>query len=612
MNYYELEEMNIPEWDLLSSVKKPSRYTGSDWIPTGKPSGSKLDICLAFPDVYEIGMSYVGFQILYYFLKEILSVNVDRAYCPWIDMEQRMRKKGLGLNSLEFNRSLASFDVVGFTLQHELTYTNILTMLDLGGIPIRSSERSDDDPLVIAGGPGALVPEPVADFIDVFCLGDGEAFLPDFVKCLEKMKGAERNEKLQALSNIKGAYVPSLYSPEYTEQGVVLSGGGPALPVSRVIVESLDDTPFPDRMIVPNVPVIHDRIPVEIFRGCTRGCRFCQAGMIYRPVRERSPETVTNLMEKLLENTGWDEVSLVSLASCDHRGITDILDKSENILKKHRAKLSLPSLRMDSFSVDLATRLESMKRGSITFAPEAGTQRLRNIINKGVSEEDIESTADSVFRNGWHKMKLYFMMGLPGETDEDIEGIARISKKVLAIGRHHTGKTQLSVSVAGFVPKAHTPFQWEPQDKLQVFREKGNRIKSLINHRRISVHYHDPEQSFLEGVLARGDRRICSVMEKAWRKGARFDGWAETFSLAIWESAFEEEGLDPGMYANRSRSLDEKLPWDHIDAGVSRAFLEREREKALSTSLTQDCRWNSCQMCGQEEVCKIIDRGVTK
>jgi len=612
MKYTDFPEFSSPQWDLLASVQKPSRYTGSEWIAQSKDeknySGQHLSFCLAFPDVYEIGMSYVGFQILYSFLANDIRVNPDRAYCPWIDMEEKMRAERQPLFSTEGKVPLKSFDVLGFTLQHELTYTNILTMLDLSGIPLRTSDRKDDDPLVIAGGPGALVPEPLADFIDVFCLGDGESFLPDFIEMAEKTRGASREERLKEISSIPGAYVPSFYVPEYSTDGVTFSGK-PVLPVSRVIVKDLDDTPYPENMIVPNVPIVHDRIPIEIFRGCSRGCRFCQAGMIYRPVRERKPETVLNLMNKLLENTGWDEVGLVSLASCDYSGILEIVRQSEPILKKWNARLSLPSLRMDSFSVDLATRLENLKRGSITFAPEAGSQRLRNVINKGVTDEDIDSSIHSAFEHGWQKVKLYFMMGLPEETYADLDGIADISRRVFNIGRKYTKRVNVNVSVAGFIPKPHTPFQWEPQNSMDELARKGKYIKSLVRNRRISIHYHDPSQSFLEGVLARGDRRLCQVIETAWENGARFDGWTETFSLQIWMRSFDQCQVDPGYYNERERSFSEKLPWEHIDTGVSRDFLLRERKKASESSLSPDCRWNSCNSCGLEKVCFSSDKG---
>ncbi|WP_286951676.1 MULTISPECIES: TIGR03960 family B12-binding radical SAM protein [Aminobacterium] len=596
--------MEIPDfddglWPLLAQVAHPSRYAGCEWGPVKpKESGQSLvRFCLAFPDVYEIGMSYVGFQILYNLLKRLPKSDVERAYCPWIDMEELLRKNELYLGSIETGRPLSSFDGVGFTLQYELSFTNILTMLDLGGIPLYGEERTESDPIVFAGGPGTLTPEPVAPFIDVFCLGEGEVLLPQIVDILYETKGLSRKERLNSLAGIEGIYIPSLVDVKYGDGGTIFSSSS-RLPVRRQLVKDFKDAFHPDNLIVPSAGVVHDRVPVEIFRGCTRGCRFCQAGIIYRPVRERGPEETSKIVRELVLSSGWEEVGLVSLASCDYSGLTPLLNDLTPFLDEKGVKLSLPSLRMDSFSIDLAASLQAMRRGGLTFAPEAGTQRLRNVINKGVTEEDIKISLETAFKHGWDRVKLYFMMGLPTETEEDLQGIIDIALQTLTLGKAYKRKVNVAVSVAGFVPKGHTPFQWEPQNTMEELREKGQFLKRQIYNRRISLKYHDPEQTFLEGVFARGDRRLAKTIECAWRKGARFDGWSETFSLQRWLDAFDETGIDPLFYTSRSRSKEEGFPWDHIDTGVSRAFLWKEKENAFKGELTPDCRWNSCHGCG--------------
>jgi len=603
MNYESFKEYKDPLWSCLTKVNRPSRYVGKEWGVDKAWNEGSLKFCLAFPDVYEIGMSYIGFQILFSLLNSISGVATDRVYCPWTDMEEEMRERSIALRSISHKIPLSEFDVIGFTLQYELTYTNILTILDLADIPFLSSERNDDHPVILAGGPGALVPAPLSEIVDVFCLGDGEPFLPVFCDLMEKTRGLPREQRLKEISRLPGAYVPLLHGYA-TEEDKPESRE--SFPIRRNLVKDLDTAHYPERMIVPNAPVVHDRIPIEIFRGCSRGCRFCQAGMIYRPVRERSPETVLKLMDTLLNSTGWDEVGLVSLASCDYSGILELLKRSQPILDKYNANVTLPSLRMDNFSVQLANSLESHRRGGLTFAPEAGTQRLRNVINKGVTEEDIENTLDSVFAHGWKRVKLYFMMGLPTETEEDLEGIIDIARRAMHIARGYHRRSQINISVAGFVPKAHTPFQWEPQDTIEDLSRKGRFLKSKVHDRNISLHYHEPDQSFLEGVLARGGKELSKVIINAWERGARFDGWTETFNLLLWMRAFEEEGIDPFHIACRRRDLDEKLPWDNIDAGISRSFLWKERELSLKGHVTPDCRWDNCHLCGLEKVCSML------
>ncbi len=604
----EINEFADRRWTLWNGVKRPSRYVGGEWgaaLPDESPSSIRF--CLAFPDVYEVGMSFVGYQILYGLLRDMEGVSVERAYCPWPDMEEALRGRKEPLTSLEGGRSLGEFDIVGFTLQYELSATGILTVLDLGGIPLRSVDRGDGDPFVVAGGPGALAPEPLAPFFDVFCLGDGEELMPDLIRLVKETEGQPRLDRLKAIAGAPGFYVPLFVDVTSGESGLFFRSDLP-LPLRRRVVLDLDKAYFPSRMIVPSTGIVHDRLALEVFRGCTRGCRFCQAGMLYRPLRERSPETIVAQAKSLLETTGWEELGLLSLATCDYSGLSRVLDDLTPFLEERRIKLSLPSLRMDRASVELASRLESRK-GSLTFAPEAGSQRLRDVINKGVSEEDIEGTLEALFDGGWQQVKLYFMMGLPTETRSDLEGIIDICNLALRLGRSRKAKVKVSASVAGFVPKAHTPFQWEPQLPMDDLRERGRYLRSLVRDRYLTLHYHEPEQTFLEGVFSRGDRRLADVIEEAWRRGARLDGWTEHFNLATWMEAFEACSVDPVPYAQRRRSLDEGLPWDHIDSGLSRSFLLAERARAFEGKTTPDCR-GGCNGCGWESRgCPLLEGG---
>lgn len=567
---------------LLSGVKRPARYVGGEWGSGFKEGPGLLRVCYAFPDLYEVGMSYLGYQILYQLTKELPFADAERVYAPWGDMEDALRSTGTPLWALESRRPVAEFDVVGFTLQYELSYTNILTILDLAGIPVRSADRGRDAPLILAGGPGALAPEPVAPFIDAFCVGDGELLLPDVYEALHQLRGRSRAEKMAALAKIEGVYVPSL---------------PPALPVKRHIAGSLDQTFYHTKMVVPNMGIVHDRVAVQVFKGCTRGCRFCQAGMIERPVRERSAESVVDQIESLLSFTGWEEVGLLSLATCDWSYLGEVLKKLEPILAVNQTKLSLPSLRVDAFSVGMAAKLESIRKGGLTFAPEAGTQRLRDVINKGVSDADIEAALEATFAHGWERVKLYFMMGLPTETEEDLRGILDICGRAVSIARKHKRRGDVNVSLAGFVPKAHTPFQWEAQLDAASLRERGRGVKNSVRNRKINLAYHEPEQTFLEGVFARGDSKLADVTELAWKRGARFDGWTETFDFDRWMGAFRDSDIDPHWYV-RERVPGERLPWNHIDAGVSKEFLLRERARALTGTPTGDCRTGPCNACG--------------
>ena len=593
-------EMNSPLWPILATVRQPARYIGQEWGSNPGKRGkttSGIRVCLAFPDVYEVGMSFLGFQILYALGNAQEDTILERAYCPWLDMEASLRASALPLASVESQTPLNRFDAVGFTLQYELTATNILTMLDLGGIPLRSEDRGENDPLVLAGGPGALAPEPLAPFFDFFCLGDGEELFPQVLHVISDTRGLPRDQRLSCLGEIPGVYVPQLSSCEFSGTGVKIRSKQ-TLPIRKRFVQDMDSVFVPSSLVVPNTGIIHDRIPVEVFRGCTRGCRFCQAGMIYRPLRERSPERVVEIARGLLEKTGWEEIGLVSLSSCDYTGLSRVLEALSGQLGEKGVKLSLPSLRMDAFSVELAAQLETVRKGGLTFAPEAGSQRLRDVINKGIDEANIRMTLESMSDHGWDRVKLYFMVGLPTETETDLQGIVEISKEAFRILRKRHRRAEVSVSVNGFIPKPHTPFQWEAQLPFLETEARCKWLKRQLANPKISLNYHDPRQGFLEAVLARGDRRLAEVIERAWRNGCRFDGWTETFHFDTWMEAFDSEGLDPAFFANRRRERDEEFPWDHIDTGVSRSFLWRERENAFRERITPDCRTGNCQGCG--------------
>lgn len=596
---------------MLLKVEKPAKYTGGEWNMVRKnPGDVSVRFAFAFPDDYEIGMSHLGMKILYHILNKREDTYCERVFAPWTDMEDVMRKNGLPLYALETFTPLNEFDIVGFTLQYEMSYTNVLNMLDLGGIPVLAKDRGNSDPFVCAGGPCAVNPEPLADFIDFFVIGEGEEVIGEVIDAYKAWKdsGKPRSRFLRDVATIEGVYVPSLYGVIYYDDGTIMdvlpeSGKIPDV-VKRRVITDLDKADFPDDIIVPYIGTVHDRVMLELFRGCIRGCRFCQAGFIYRPVRERSPERLYDLAKRSIEKTGYDEISLVSLSTSDYSALPGLCDSLLGFTEKARINLSLPSLRVDNFSLGLMERASKVRKSGLTFAPEAGTQRLRDVINKGVTDEDLKASVQLAVAGGWNSVKLYFMVGLPTETMEDVDGIADMGVNLIescrGIAEKSGGKgLNISLSTSCFVPKPFTPFQWEPMDSIESLTEKQYRLKDRIRKRtrRIEYHYHDAKMSHIEAVLARGDRRLGRVVHAAWKMGARFDGWDEHFSFERWQQAFSETGLNSSFYANRKRDFAEVLPWDHINAGIKKGFLEEECRKAHEGDLTRNCI-NGCSNCG--------------
>lgn len=592
----------------LLGVQKPGRYTGGELNSIVKDK-SKIDIRYAFcfPDTYEIGMSHLGMKILYSLVNARDDAWCERVFAPDVDMEQVMRDNGIPLYALESGEAIKNFDLIGFTMQYELSYTNVLNMLDLAGLPVRSRDRKDLTPIVIAGGACVCNAEPMAEFFDITLPGDGEEVTNELIDLLKeyKAKGATKQEFLEAAAQIKGVYVPSLYEIEYNDDCTVKSitptHGAPEK-VEKRNVADLDKMFAPTEFVVPFLEVVHDRTTVEIFRGCIRGCRFCQAGFLNRPLREKSPEVVEAQCRSICEKTGYDEISLCSLSTSDYRGLEKLITDMLPWTVENKINISLPSLRADNFPKELMEQLNAVRRSGLTFAPEAGTQRLRDVINKNITEEEVLSTARQAFAGGWTAVKLYFMIGLPTETEEDIRGIADLAQAVVDEFYHNENKPKgkgvnVSVSVASLVPKPFTPFQWEPQDRPDTLIEKQNFLISCVKTRKVSVSRHVPWTSFLEGVFARGDRRLCDVIETAWRKGCKFDSWEEHLDREKWMDSFAENGIDPFFYTARKRSFDEVLPWDHMDYGVTKKFLIKENEKAHRGETTASCR-EKCAGCG--------------
>jgi len=594
--------------ELLLSVEKPGRYSGGEMGSVIKDK-EKVDVRFAFcfPDTYEIGMSHLGMKILYSQFNSRDDIWCERVFAPWLDFEEVMRRENIPLFALESREPIKDFDFIGFTLQYEMAYTNLLNMLDLAGLPLKSKDRKDLSPLVVAGGPCACNPEPLADFVDLFFLGDGEEVDLEVIDLYKKYKkkGASKEEFLKAAAQIEGVYVPSLYDISYDDSGIITEispKDNTPETVKKRIIKDLDKAYYPDNFVVPLIEIVHDRVVQEVFRGCIRGCRFCQAGFIYRPVREKSSDTVNRQAKCLCENTGYDEISLSSLSTSDYSEIEPLLNKMLDWTEKSHVSLALPSLRIDNFSDELLEKINHVRKSGLTFAPEAGTQRLRDVINKNVTEEEIINTCRTAFAGGYTSVKLYFMLGLPTETDEDLKGIADLGQKIVNeyynLPNKPKGKSvSVSISVSTFVPKPFTPFQFAPQIDEKEIRRRQDYLKSCITTRKISLSYHDSATSCLEGVLARGDRRLGAVIEEAYKNGCRFDSWTECFKPEIWKAAFDTCGLDEEFYANRQREYNEILPWEHLDYAVSKNFLIKECETALAEKTTPNCR-EKCSACG--------------
>lgn len=593
---------------LLLKVQKPGRYVGGELNEVIKDK-KDVDVRFAFcfPDTYEVGMSHLGMKILYGLFNKVPYIWCERVFAPWTDMEELMIEHNIPLYALESGDPISEFDFIGFTLQYELSFSNMLNMLRLGNIPIKSCDRKELKNIVCAGGPCACNPEPIADFVDLFFIGEGEEVDLEVIELYRKCRdeGKSKQEFLQLASHIEGVYVPSLYDVEYNEDGTIKSFtpncDAPSV-INKRIMPEMDDVYYPENFVVPNIEIVHDRAVQEIFRGCIRGCRFCQAGFIYRPVREKSPEVIDEQCHNLCNNTGYDEVSLSSLSSSDYSQIVPLLERLTAWSKDEKVSISLPSLRVDGFTDEIMNKIKTVRKSGLTFAPEAGSQRMRDVINKNVEESELLKTCATAFEGGWTTVKLYFMIGLPTETYDDVADIANLGQKVVdtyyQCPNKPKGKSvRVTVSASCFVPKPFTPFQWEPQDTRDEFANKQQHVKESITTRKIQFNYHDASTSYLEAVFARGDRKLCKAMELACERGFHFDGWNDCFDLDKWLEIFEECGIDPAFYANRRRSFDEILPWDHIDYGVTKDYLIKECKKAYENTTTPHCRLK-CNNCG--------------
>lgn len=594
---------------VLKKVDKPARYIGMEQNSVKKDL-SQVDVKFAFsyPDLYEVGMSHLGLHILYNLINNVENYACERVFSPWIDMEKEMRLEGLPLFTLENKEEVNNFDFLGFTLQYEMSYTNILNILDLSKIPLLSKDRNDDYPFIIGGGPNAYNPEPVAGFFDFFVIGEGEEVVLEVLKIYESRKSStwDRNTFLKDISKLEGIYVPAFYEVEYKQDGTIkkmypIIEGIPTV-INKAMIKDVNTMFAPETMIVPFIETIHDRVVLEVFRGCTHGCRFCQAGMIYRPIREKSTERLVELAEKLILSTGYDTISLSSLSSCDYSALNLLISSLMDKFEEKTVGISLPSLRLDSFSIDVLKEIEKVKKSGLTFAPEAGTQRLRDVINKGVSEEDLVQAVTYAFNEGWSRVKLYFMIGLPTETEEDLMGIKDMSYLVRDIyfnrpNEEKRGSFQMTASASCFVPKPFTPFQWVSQDSIEEFKEKIYKIKNSIRDKKVSFNYSDANVSYLEGIFARGDRRLSKLLIKAWEKGCKYDGWSDQFKFDLWLEALDETNIDGDFYSRRERDLEEVLPWDFINPGVTKEYLIKEFENSLSETTTKDCRLG-CRNCG--------------
>jgi len=605
---------------LMLRVQKPVRYMGGEFGAVMKnPEDVEVRYAFLFPDTYEVGMSHLGMRILYHIINRREDTWCERVFTPWVDMADEMRREKLPLFSLESRTPVKDFDLLGITLQYEMSFTNILESLDLAGIPLRREDRGEGDPFIICGGPCAFNAEPLEPFVDLIAIGDGEEETLQTIEVYKawKKSGLPRKEYLRMAAKIPGIYVPSLYDVSYNADGTVASitpkdGSGAPQVVRKAMIADLNAADYPETLIVPYGEIVHNRIMLEIFRGCTRGCRFCQAGMLYRPVRERRMDRLMELAEKLVSSTGYDEISLMSLSSGDYSCLPELAHKMVEKFARRRVKISLPSQRIDAVLTDTLKETQKVRKTALTLAPEAGTQRLRDVINKGVTEDDLVRSVTDAFEQGWSAVKLYFMIGLPTETDEDVLGIAELARKVRACyfsvpKEKRAPGLRITVSASVFIPKNFTPFQWAAQlDSETVIRRQQMLKEELKKVKGVDFKYHAPDLSYIEAVFARGDRRLADVLEHAWRLGCRFDGWSDQFRYDLWRKAFADKNIDADFYALRRRSMDEVLPWDHLDAGVTRSFLVREYEKALRGECTQDCR-KGCVGCGMnryEGACK--------